>query len=181
MKKVFLFILAIFCALTVFAQKGDLNLSDPIKADPNVTIGKLDNGLTYYIRKNTYPKNRVFVQARAAIAGPEKVVETTTDIKVYYNGSDLSGATITAAVAGVPIDGGQLSVVNQNGNIIYDTNGHAVTGAYAVTSGGEYFSINSLGRNMIIKNTGGVSKQVTIKVTALNKTKEISFAVKAGG
>ena len=59
MKKVFLFILAIFCALTVFAQKGDLNLSDPIKADPNVTIGKLDNGLTYYIRKNTYPKNRV--------------------------------------------------------------------------------------------------------------------------
>ena len=59
MKKVFLFILAIFCALTVFAQKGDLNLNDPIKADPNVTIGKLDNGLTYYIRKNTYPKNRV--------------------------------------------------------------------------------------------------------------------------
>lgn len=129
----------------------------------------------------TYPKNRVFVQARAAIAGPEKVVETTTDIKVYYNGADLSGATITAAVAGVPIDGGQLSVVNQNGNIIYDTNGHVVTGAYAVTSGGEYFSINSLGRNMIIKNTGGVSKQVTIKVTALNKTKEINFAVKAGG
>ncbi len=59
MKKVFLFILAIFCALAVFAQKGDLNLNDPIKADPNVTIGKLDNGLTYYIRKNTYPKNRV--------------------------------------------------------------------------------------------------------------------------
>ena len=59
MKKVFLFILAIFCAVAVFAQKGDLNLNDPIKADPNVTIGKLDNGLTYYIRKNTYPKNRV--------------------------------------------------------------------------------------------------------------------------
>ena len=59
MKKVFLFMMALFCALAVFAQKGDLNLSDPIKADPNVTIGKLDNGLTYYIRRNTYPKDRV--------------------------------------------------------------------------------------------------------------------------
>jgi len=59
MKKVFLFIVAVFCALAVFAQKGDLNLNDPIKSDPNVTIGKLDNGLTYYIRRNTYPKDRV--------------------------------------------------------------------------------------------------------------------------
>lgn len=59
MKKVFLFLLALVCALTVFAQKGDLNLNDPIKADPNVTIGKLDNGMTYYIRRNTYPKDRV--------------------------------------------------------------------------------------------------------------------------
>ena len=56
MKKVFLFMMAMICALAVFAQKGDLNLNDPIKADPNVVIGKLDNGLTYYIRKNTYPK-----------------------------------------------------------------------------------------------------------------------------
>ncbi len=59
MKKVLLFIAAVFCALAVFAQKGDLNLNDPIKTDPNVVIGKLDNGLTYYIRKNSYPKDRV--------------------------------------------------------------------------------------------------------------------------
>ena len=59
MKKVFLFLMALVCALAVFAQKGDLNLNDPIKADPNVVIGKLDNGLTYYIRKNSYPKDRV--------------------------------------------------------------------------------------------------------------------------
>jgi len=59
MKKVFLFLMALVCALAVFAQKGDLNLNDPIKADPNVVIGKLDNGMTYYIRKNTYPKDRV--------------------------------------------------------------------------------------------------------------------------
>ena len=59
MKKVFLFLMALVCALAVFAQKGDLNLNDPIKADPNVVIGKLDNGMTYYIRRNTYPKDRV--------------------------------------------------------------------------------------------------------------------------
>ena len=55
MKKLFVLMMALFCAATVFAQKSDLNLNDPIKADPNVTIGKLDNGLTYYIRRNTYP------------------------------------------------------------------------------------------------------------------------------
>ena len=58
MKKVFLFLMAIFCTVVAIAQK-DLNLNDPIKADPNVTIGKLDNGMTYYIRRNTYPKDRV--------------------------------------------------------------------------------------------------------------------------
>ena len=60
MKKFFVLMMVCFCSITVFAQqKGDLNLNDPIKADPNVTIGKLDNGMTYYIRRNTYPKNRV--------------------------------------------------------------------------------------------------------------------------
>lgn len=33
-------------------------LSNPIPNDPNVIIGKLPNGLVYYIRKNTEPKNR---------------------------------------------------------------------------------------------------------------------------
>lgn len=39
----------------VAAQK---NSSGIIPTDPNVKIGKLPNGLTYYIRKNTEPKNR---------------------------------------------------------------------------------------------------------------------------
>ncbi|KAA6309287.1 Protease 3, partial [termite gut metagenome] len=30
----------------------------PIPADPNLRIGKLENGLTYYIRKNKLPENR---------------------------------------------------------------------------------------------------------------------------
>lgn len=29
----------------------------PVPVDKEVRIGKLDNGLTYYIRHNEYPKN----------------------------------------------------------------------------------------------------------------------------
>jgi zinc protease len=39
-----------------FAQ---FNLSQPIPVDPNVKMGKLANGLTYYIRKNAKPENKV--------------------------------------------------------------------------------------------------------------------------
>jgi zinc protease len=50
----------------VLAQKKTINTrqSAPITAgtvipnDPDVKIGKLANGLTYYIRKNTEPKKR---------------------------------------------------------------------------------------------------------------------------
>lgn len=41
---------------TLFAQA---NLNQPIPADPNVKVGKLQNGLTYYIRKNSKPENKV--------------------------------------------------------------------------------------------------------------------------
>ena len=37
----------------VFAQQ-----MPPIPVDKNVRIGKLDNGLTYYIRKNSQPANQ---------------------------------------------------------------------------------------------------------------------------
>ncbi|KAA6306932.1 putative zinc protease, partial [termite gut metagenome] len=30
----------------------------PIPVDPNLRVGKLENGLTYYIRKNNLPENR---------------------------------------------------------------------------------------------------------------------------
>ncbi|MBN8824048.1 MULTISPECIES: pitrilysin family protein [unclassified Spirosoma] len=39
-------------------QAGSLNLNSPIPVDPAVKVGKLPNGLTYYIRKNAEPKNR---------------------------------------------------------------------------------------------------------------------------
>ena len=40
------------------SQNGSFSLSSLIPADPAVKVGKLPNGLTYYIRKNVEPKNR---------------------------------------------------------------------------------------------------------------------------
>ncbi len=40
------------------ASKTAILLNSPIPTDPAVKVGKLPNGLTYYIRKNAEPKNR---------------------------------------------------------------------------------------------------------------------------
>ncbi|MBR5663200.1 MAG: insulinase family protein, partial [Bacteroidales bacterium] len=47
--------LLLSCALTLSAQ----DLKSTINNDPNVKIGKLENGLTYYIRENKMPANHV--------------------------------------------------------------------------------------------------------------------------
>lgn len=53
----YLFILFIsFSSQIVFSQS---NLSDKIPVDPKVKIGKLSNGLTYYIRQNKKPEQKV--------------------------------------------------------------------------------------------------------------------------
>ncbi len=51
MKRIFLFIAAIFVAATAFGQT-------PLPNDPAVKVGKLDNGMTYYIRHNAQPAQR---------------------------------------------------------------------------------------------------------------------------
>lgn len=38
---------------------GAINLADPIPVSPDVKVGKLPNGLTYYIKKNGKPEKRV--------------------------------------------------------------------------------------------------------------------------
>jgi zinc protease len=53
--KLFAFFLLIFSS-SLFAQQ---NLKDTLPVDPNVKIGKLSNGLTYYIRKNEKPQQKV--------------------------------------------------------------------------------------------------------------------------
>ena len=51
MKRLFFMLVATIVALTTFAQTV-------LPVDPNVRIGKLDNGLTYYIRHNDKPAQR---------------------------------------------------------------------------------------------------------------------------
>src|SRR3982751_1363240 len=42
-----------------FKGIGQINLTQQLPVDPNVKIGKLPNGLTYYIRKNAKPEKKV--------------------------------------------------------------------------------------------------------------------------
>ena len=47
--------LFIFC----FQLSAQVNFSDPLPLDPKVKVGKLENGLTYYIRQNKRPEQKV--------------------------------------------------------------------------------------------------------------------------
>ena len=44
--------------LAVFAGLAQAQQMPTIPSDPDVRVGKLDNGLTYYIRHNNWPENR---------------------------------------------------------------------------------------------------------------------------
>jgi len=56
MKKVYLIAATFFVAVSsLFAQQQQM---PPIPVDKDVRIGKLDNGLTYYIRKNNLPEHQ---------------------------------------------------------------------------------------------------------------------------
>jgi len=49
----------IFVTLSGFGQQRSIDLTTPLSMDPEVKIGKLDNGLVYYIRQNKKPEKRV--------------------------------------------------------------------------------------------------------------------------
>jgi len=59
MKLIKFFSFAILAMLLqpVWAQ-NNFKMTDPLPVDPNVITGKLDNGITYYVRHNSEPKNR---------------------------------------------------------------------------------------------------------------------------
>jgi zinc protease len=48
-----------FMVSNLFAQESKLDMNKPLPVDPKVRIGKLDNGLVYYIRQNKKPEKRV--------------------------------------------------------------------------------------------------------------------------
>lgn len=52
----FLFVLS---TSILFGQTSQIDLTSPLAVDPDVRIGKLDNGLVYYIRYNKKPEKRV--------------------------------------------------------------------------------------------------------------------------
>jgi len=57
----FLILSALFISTLVFSQETKISgeLDNKIPVDPMIRVGKLDNGLTYYIRKNIKPEKRV--------------------------------------------------------------------------------------------------------------------------
>ena len=56
MKKILVLIAAAFAVLSLSAQQNAM--MQPLPNDPAVRVGKLDNGLTYYIRHNALPEKR---------------------------------------------------------------------------------------------------------------------------
>ena len=56
-------LMALFLGLTLQALHAQkLNLDDKIPFDPSITTGKLANGLTYYIKKNSKPEKRLEIR-----------------------------------------------------------------------------------------------------------------------
>jgi zinc protease len=58
MKLRFLFSAALMAVVTFVSAQGLEQAMQPLSIDPNTRVGKLDNGLTYYIRHNEYPKGQ---------------------------------------------------------------------------------------------------------------------------
>jgi zinc protease len=56
-KHLFLLVFLVSAFTVITAQNQDL--SKPIPPDPNIRIGKLDNGMTYYIKQNKKPEKRM--------------------------------------------------------------------------------------------------------------------------
>jgi len=58
MNKLFLMILILHLMIISVVHSQVPDLKSPVPIDPKVKIGKLDNGMTYYIRSNKEPNNR---------------------------------------------------------------------------------------------------------------------------
>jgi zinc protease len=61
MKNVLIALILVITTIPVFSQSSEINkaLQKPIPLDPNVKVGQLENGLTYYIRQNKKPEDKV--------------------------------------------------------------------------------------------------------------------------
>jgi zinc protease len=57
LRLIFLLLISSFITAGISAQ--GIKLDDPIPPDPGIKIGKLENGLTYYIKQNKKPEQRI--------------------------------------------------------------------------------------------------------------------------
>ena len=97
LKKLFVAALMLFSTTAMVAQQMQM---PPIPVDPAVRIGKLDNGLTYYIRHNEYPEhvaNFYIALEHMAFNGSEHfkgngIIEFCRSLGVEF-GSDLNAYT----------------------------------------------------------------------------------------
>src|SRR5687768_14374745 len=77
--------------LTGIGSLAQFNLSQPLPTDPNVRIGKLSNGLTYYIRKNTTPEKKV--ELRLAVnAGAIQEAENQRGLAHFMEHMNFNGS-----------------------------------------------------------------------------------------
>lgn len=53
------FLTLVWLFILSFQLSAQVNLSEPLPLDPKVKVGKLENGLTYYIRQNKRPEQKV--------------------------------------------------------------------------------------------------------------------------
>ncbi len=81
MRSIRLTFTAIICFVGLIVTAQNINLNQPLPINPKVKIGKLDNGLTYYIQANQKPENRA-VFYLAVNAG--SVLETEDQIGLAH-------------------------------------------------------------------------------------------------
>ena len=79
MKSIKLFIAFLFLSFGLFAQQ-----MPDVPIDPKVRYGKLDNGLTYYIRHNEKPKERAEFYIAQNVGAILKMT-TRTDWRIFLN------------------------------------------------------------------------------------------------
>ncbi|HEY2722691.1 MAG TPA: insulinase family protein, partial [Chitinophagaceae bacterium] len=81
------FLLCIF-SINSYSQ---FSLTQPIPVDPNVKVGKLPNGLTYYIEKNSKPEKkmelRLVVNAGSVLEDPDQLGLAHFMEHMNFNGS----------------------------------------------------------------------------------------------
>jgi zinc protease len=52
----------VFIALFFNVNAAEIDLTKVVSLDPMITHGKLDNGVTYYVKKNQLPKNKAYLE-----------------------------------------------------------------------------------------------------------------------